>query len=160
MRHHRSTLAVLAGAALLSGCAVRPAPRPVEPAPVVEEAPVGPGPGLVRAVQLELIRTGYFGGRADGVLGPRTGAAISRFESANGLPVDGAPSWRLLRRLRATASAGGGRWVNPAKPREAAPAPEVGPAPEAAPPPANSWVAPSGPAPGPAVPPPPAGGNQ
>lgn len=146
VRHYRSTLAALAGAALLSGCAVR-TPPPPEPAPVVYEAPVEPGRGLVRAVQFELIRTGYLGGVADGVFGPRTSAAIRRFESANGLPVDGSPSRPLLHRLRVSASTGRGKWVGPR------PGPE---APAAAEAPASGWVAPSGPPPEAAPPGPPA----
>jgi len=152
VHNNRSTLAVLAGTALLAGCVARPAPRPVAPAPAVYEEPAGPGPRLVSAVQLELIRIGYLGGRADGVLGPRTSGAIRRFESTSGLPVDGTPSWPLLRRLRATASASGGKWVTPAAPGSE--------------PPPGGWVPPSGAGGGTAAPPapaaaptPPAGGS-
>jgi peptidoglycan hydrolase-like protein with peptidoglycan-binding domain len=148
VHHCRSTLAALAGAALLGGCVARPAPEPVAPAPAVYEAPAVPGRNLVHAVQIELIRIGYLGGPPDGVLGPHTSAAISRFERANRLPVDGTPSRPLLRRLRATASAGG-QWVGPAQAGE---------------PPAGGWVSPSTPGgtgAAPANPPPanPSGGN-
>ncbi len=63
----------------------------------------GPGPdSLVGAVQAELIRLRYLPPPADGMMGPRTSSAISSFEQARGLPVDGVPSPQLLAQLRAT----------------------------------------------------------
>ena len=56
--------------------------------------------GLVQAIQVELTRLQYLRGLTNGVLGPRTVAAITYFERANGLPADGQPSEALLRRLR------------------------------------------------------------
>jgi len=74
-------------------------------APIASSAPTsyhsGPDP-MVRATQSELIRLGYLRGGADGVVGPMTRSAVSSYESANGLPVDGAPSPSLLARLQAT----------------------------------------------------------
>lgn len=43
----------------------------------------------VVTIQKKLIRWGYLDGEADGVYGPRTAAAIRRFQSINGLKVDG-----------------------------------------------------------------------
>jgi len=43
----------------------------------------------VVAIQKKLIRWGYLDGEADGIYGSRTTAAIRRFQSANGLTVDG-----------------------------------------------------------------------
>jgi hypothetical protein len=71
-------------------------------APVVAATPVALPDPAVRASQTELRRLGYLQGPADGYAGSRTRAAISGFEQANGLPVDGAVSSRLLARLRST----------------------------------------------------------
>ena len=43
----------------------------------------------VVTIQKKLIRWGYLDGEADGIYGSRTAAAIRRFQSANGLTVDG-----------------------------------------------------------------------
>ena len=43
----------------------------------------------VVTIQKKLIRWGYLDGEADGIYGSRTTAAIRRFQSANGLKVDG-----------------------------------------------------------------------
>ncbi len=96
--------------------------------PVVAALPGygGPDPALVRAIQLELIRLGYADVSPDGAAGPRTRGAISSFESANGLRVDGAPTPQLLSRLRGTTAvaaapaAPASTWLTPAP---AAPAP-------------------------------------
>jgi len=53
-----------------------------------------------RALQEALNRSGYDVGTPDGVVGPRTEAAISAYQRANGLSVTGQPSQELLRRLR------------------------------------------------------------
>lgn len=66
--------------------------------------PQAADPDLVRATQAQLIRLGYLHGGADGVMGPMTSTAIARFETASGLPVDGAPSAVLLTRLQASSS--------------------------------------------------------
>jgi len=64
-------------------------------------------PGLARAerreVQQRLLERGHDIGQPDGVIGPKTQAAIRDFQSANGLPVDGRAGMRLLRALRETA---------------------------------------------------------
>jgi hypothetical protein len=57
---------------------------------------------LTQAVQVQLIRLNFLQPPADGVLGPQTSAAISNFERAAGMKVDGAPSPALLARLQAT----------------------------------------------------------
>lgn len=130
-------VAVLAVASLLSACAKTPA-RPVasEPVPAVKEMLPIPQPGPVRQVQLELIRAGYLDGAADGIAGPRTREAISRFERANGLAVDGTPSWGLLRRLRTVTVRSNGDSPTATKPAAegagsswVAPPPPIGPAP-------------------------------
>lgn len=72
--------------------------------PMMVNAPPPPAPGtnLTYAVQQQLNRLGYLHSPADGVAGPQTAAAISQFESASGLPMDGYPSPQLLARLQAT----------------------------------------------------------
>jgi hypothetical protein len=61
-----------------------------------------PSTQLTRPVQTELIRLGYMGGPADGVLGAQTSAAISRYQSSVGMQVDGMPSAALLAHLQST----------------------------------------------------------
>jgi hypothetical protein len=53
----------------------------------------------VAAVQRRLARGGYYHGAIDGVIGPGTRTAIRRFESNNGLPVDGVIDGQLLRTM-------------------------------------------------------------
>jgi peptidoglycan hydrolase-like protein with peptidoglycan-binding domain len=55
---------------------------------------------MVAAVQRQLIRTGFLHDSADGAMGPKTERAITAFQRANGLPVDGEPSSALLASLR------------------------------------------------------------
>ncbi|HXH02883.1 MAG TPA: lytic murein transglycosylase [Candidatus Competibacteraceae bacterium] len=59
---------------------------------------------LSRAERLELQQRldgqGYGLGQADGILGPRTRAAIRQYQRAQGLPADGYASAELLQRLR------------------------------------------------------------
>jgi hypothetical protein len=64
--------------------------------------PAASSGSLTQAVQMQLIRLGYLQGSADGVLGPQTISAISNFERAVEMPVDGQPSPALLSRLQAT----------------------------------------------------------
>jgi len=66
-------------------------------------APLDPGKGesrlVVRAVQRELAARGYDVGQVDGSLSDKTRAAISTFQSKQGLPVTGVPSDDLLRQI-------------------------------------------------------------
>src|SRR6266516_4548998 len=55
--------------------------------------------GTVAAVQRRLGEFGYYHGAVDGVMGPRTRAAIAAYESRHGLAVDGTISAPLLDRL-------------------------------------------------------------
>ena len=55
--------------------------------------------GLVRDIQDELRRLGFYQGPVDGVLGPMTNQAISEVQLASGWPVDGLPSRELLDHL-------------------------------------------------------------
>ena len=73
-----------------------PAPAPA-PAPLVSPSVTGPDPtapavmGEVerRDVQAALLRLGYYAGRADGVIGPETLAAIRRFQHEAGAEMTG-----------------------------------------------------------------------
>jgi hypothetical protein len=78
-------------------------PGPASPAlsgaaPV--SAAVGADPITVKNIQYALGRLGYDAGPADGSLGPRTRAAIARYQRDNGLTADGQPSAQLWERLR------------------------------------------------------------
>jgi len=55
-----------------------------------------PGSNLVYDTQSSLLRLGYNPGPPDGVYGRRTADAISEYQYANRLPVDGQPSPQLL----------------------------------------------------------------
>ena len=54
---------------------------------------------LVKAVQKRLDVCGYHPGPVDGVLGPRTKAALTAFQKDNGLRVDGSIGIETLMRL-------------------------------------------------------------
>lgn len=119
--------------------------------------PIGPDPALVRAIQNELQRMGYLDEAPDGAFGGRTRAGIQAFERDNGLPVTGAPTQRVLGRMRGAVAGGAGSapaanavapsWVAPMT-RPAAVGPATPGANPSAPPtdttsaPAPSWVAP------------------
>ncbi len=65
-----------------------------------ESDSAGPGPELVRTVQEALTALGYDAGAADGMIGPRTRAAVRAFQATTEFGVDGQVSERLLRRLQ------------------------------------------------------------
>lgn len=71
--------------------------------PFVTPWPTG-DPGLSRAERRELQKllneSGYDVGKADGIVGSRTRAAIEAFQMENGLTVDGHPGQKVLRALR------------------------------------------------------------
>ncbi|HEX3832160.1 MAG TPA: peptidoglycan-binding protein [Solirubrobacteraceae bacterium] len=54
------------------------------------------GKPLVRALQIQLARSGYRPGPIDGLYGPRTQASVSAFQGAYGLAVDGVAGPRTL----------------------------------------------------------------
>lgn len=51
-------------------------------------------------IQQRLLDRGLYDGVVDGIAGPRTRAAISRYQATEGLPVTGLPSVALIARLR------------------------------------------------------------
>jgi LPXTG-motif cell wall-anchored protein len=64
--------------------------------------PGGNGAALVRSLQRRLAGAGYPPGPIDGRYGPRTEHAVERFQSAQGLGVDGIAGPRTLAALRTT----------------------------------------------------------
>jgi peptidoglycan hydrolase-like protein with peptidoglycan-binding domain len=92
-------------------------PEAAAPPPEPEAQAVVRDP-LVMKVQRALVQLGYLHAHADGVAGPKTAAAIRKFEDDKGLTEDGVSSRNLLAALQtAEASAGGA-------PPAAAPAPD------------------------------------
>ena len=63
--------------------------------------------GRVRAIQRALARLGYDPGPFDGVIGPRTQAAVRAFQAALGLTADGRLTPELEREIRSAAAATG-----------------------------------------------------
>lgn len=61
-------------------------------------------PALVRSVQSELIRLRYLAPPADGIAGPQTVSAITRFQQMSGMQPTGEASPALLARLQSTPS--------------------------------------------------------
>ncbi len=59
------------------------------------------GSTLVRDIQTGLQRLGYNPGTADGRMGPKTSAAIRKYQQDNGMTVDGQASQAVLDSIRA-----------------------------------------------------------
>ena len=99
---------------LLAGLGTGVASGAVEPerlAAMAQAAPLDEGAGYganaeakrVRVLQRALGRLGWAPGRIDGLFGPRTEAAVLRFQAATGLAVDGAAGpqvWNALARAQ------------------------------------------------------------
>jgi peptidoglycan hydrolase-like protein with peptidoglycan-binding domain len=123
----------------------------IAPPPPPPPHAAGPDRTLVKAVQTELVRLNYLDGTADGSFGPKTRTAISGFEQAKGLPVDGRVSSGLLAKLQSTPTSAAATsnivptgWVAPAKTQAmdaGTAAPSASSAPGSAPA-AAGWVAP------------------
>lgn len=75
---------------------------------------------LVAGIQKELARRGFYDGPADGKTGPKTSAAILRFEKQAGRPETGSASDTLLAALQAkgTAQRTDGKTASSAKPAQ------------------------------------------
>jgi peptidoglycan hydrolase-like protein with peptidoglycan-binding domain len=73
----------------------------------VQTAPEGEGeakPDEVRQVQLGLVKLGYELGPIDGILGPRTRAAIRTYQQDHNLTVDGKISTGLMQSLASSSA--------------------------------------------------------
>ncbi len=66
----------------------------------ISVASVKPSREMIMEIQALLINQGYQLGRPDGIIGPKTQAAIRAFQQRSGLPTDGQVSKRLLDVLR------------------------------------------------------------
>lgn len=75
------------------------APAPTSPTPVTY------APYSVAGVQRALNALGYAAGPADGLMGPKTRAAISAYQTDSGLPVSAQPSVTLYEQLQQTLAA-------------------------------------------------------
>jgi len=114
---------VIAGIATAAGCqsvsdfvwSPREAPVPHDPPPVQTRAPDrsdAPRPARivhldragVKRLQAGLARLGFKPGPVDGILGPRTIAAVKRYQSAHDMPARGKISPHLLRHVEAAAA--------------------------------------------------------
>jgi Putative peptidoglycan binding domain len=90
--------AIGAGVGLVTGAAEADAnARAYYDSPYYGAPPPPPGGSdLVFNIQTSLARLGYDPGPPDGLYGQRTADAISQYQHANRLPVDGRPSPQLL----------------------------------------------------------------
>jgi peptidoglycan hydrolase-like protein with peptidoglycan-binding domain len=79
-----------------------PQTKPAAPTPAmpVPPRPVASPASLVSATQRELARLGMYAGTIDGMIGSRTRAAISNYQTTAGLTATGEPSPELLTALR------------------------------------------------------------
>jgi hypothetical protein len=114
------------------------AQRPAEPAPAAASTAAAPAQpaarsrsDLVADIQRELVRRRLYDGAVDGMTGPKTEAAIRRFETEARLPVSGEASDALLAKLK---RGGPPAATAVARPQAQAPAaqPAAQPAPRAA----------------------------
>jgi peptidoglycan hydrolase-like protein with peptidoglycan-binding domain len=108
LRHPRT----LAGAGFIAVCTVvavnalflqaGPHPTPFFSTRIVSHAEPPKSDDLVRAVQDALRQVGYYSGPLDGIMGPRTHAAITVFEVKTGREETGEASWELLKAIENT----------------------------------------------------------
>ena len=108
LRHPRT----LAGAGFIAVCAViainalflqtGPHPTPFFSTRITTHSEPRKPDDLVRAVQDALKQVGYYSGPLDGIMGPRTHAAITVFEVKTGREETGEASWELLTAIKNT----------------------------------------------------------
>jgi hypothetical protein len=108
-----------AGAAPAGAAAPAAPPAP----PAAPKAPAAPG---VLGIQKALQKLGFDPGTIDGVDGPKTQAAIKKFQQANGLAADGVAGAKTQAALAKALAGGGGAGGGPAAPPT--PPPATGPA--------------------------------
>ena len=78
-----------------------PAPKATD-APKSEALKVGSKGSDVKALQNKLIELGYLSGKADGVYGSKTAAAVKAFQKASKLSADGVAGEKTLSKLQGT----------------------------------------------------------
>ena len=76
---------------------------PVADAAVLKQGSKG---DLVKTVQTKLIKWGYLSGKADGIYGAKTKAAVIKFQRKNGLAADGIIGTRTAQALGISLSSG------------------------------------------------------
>ena len=86
----------------------QPVPQVGPPPRILTDGEVFGRSVALQGVQAKLAALGYDSGPVDGVMGPRTRAAIWAFEAVAGLPVDGQVSDRLIAALSNAGGADGG----------------------------------------------------
>jgi peptidoglycan hydrolase-like protein with peptidoglycan-binding domain len=101
-----------AGAGFVALCALivinalylqaRPHPTPLFSTRIIRHSEPQKPDDLVRAVQDALKQVGYYSGPLDGIMGPRTHAAITVFEVKTGREETGEASWELLTAIQNT----------------------------------------------------------
>lgn len=78
---------------LLQACALPPAPEAVPPQPAVKPSSIGEQPDAaptdVKSVQRGLLELGYYEAGVDGIVGPRTTAAVRAFQKDKKLQITG-----------------------------------------------------------------------
>jgi hypothetical protein len=83
-----------------------PGPQYIPPQPERDVDPDRLTREEVRELQLGLIELGYLAGGADGIAGPMTRTAISRFEQERGEVPIGRPTFGILQSIRSTLGTG------------------------------------------------------
>lgn len=73
--------------------------------PANSSAPSPAGDPGIASLQQDLLKLGFDPGRPDGLLGPKTRAALQAYQQRMGLPVTGEPSSELVARINADARA-------------------------------------------------------
>lgn len=87
---HRSTLALVITAGLITTMpGVAPQARAAVPSTHRPSAPLQAGSGSIKDLQIHLDERGFSPGEADGLWGPKTAAALRRFQAANNLQTSG-----------------------------------------------------------------------
>lgn len=87
--------AALGAALLLQGCSLlprtdpSPPPPSVKPAAVIAPEPETTGPVEIKAAQRALLELGYYEAGVDGIVGPKTQAAIRAFQKDSDLQITG-----------------------------------------------------------------------
>lgn len=99
---HLARTMVLAVALLLQACGLLPQPEPpstAESAPAIASEQVATGAADIKAAQRALLQLGYYEAGVDGIVGPRTKAAIRAFQRSSKFQITGDLTPELLRTI-------------------------------------------------------------